>query len=42
MDDKERVKLDQMLKDNDVENMTSKIRELRHSSSNIRKCKIND
>ena len=32
MDDEERVKLDQMLKDNDVENMTSKIRELRHSS----------
>lgn len=32
MDDKERVKLDQMLKDNDVENMTGKIRELRHSS----------
>jgi hypothetical protein len=32
MDDEERVKLDQMLKDNDVENMTGKIRELRHSS----------
>ena len=32
MDDKERVKLDQMLKDNNVENMTDKIRELKHSS----------
>ena len=32
MDDKERVKLDQMLKDNNVENMTGKIRELKHSS----------
>jgi len=32
MDDNERVKLDQMLKENDVENMTGKIRELKHSS----------
>ena len=32
MDDDERIKLDQMLKDNDVENTTQKIRELKHSS----------
>ena len=32
MNDDERVKLDQMLKENDVENMTGKIRELKHSS----------
>lgn len=32
MDDKERIKLDEMLKENNVENMTDKIRELRHSS----------
>jgi hypothetical protein len=31
MNDEERLKLDQMLKDNNVENMTDKIRELRHS-----------
>ena len=31
MDDNERIKLDQMLKDNDVENNTKKIRELKHS-----------
>ena len=32
MDDDERIKLDQMLKDNDVENTTQKIRKLKHSS----------
>ena len=32
MDDDERLKLDQMLKENNVENMTGKIRELQHSS----------
>ena len=32
MDDDERLKLDQMLKENNVENMTEKIRDLQHSS----------
>ena len=32
MNDDERLKLDQMLKENNVENMTGKIRELQHSS----------
>ncbi len=32
MNDDERVKLDQMLKENDVKNMTGTIRELKHSS----------
>ena len=32
MDDDERLKLDQMLKENNVENMTEKIRDLKHSS----------
>jgi hypothetical protein len=32
MDDKERLKLDEMLKENNVENMTTTIRDLKHSS----------
>ena len=31
MNDEERLKLDQMLKENNVENMTDTIRKLRHS-----------
>ena len=42
MNDEERLKLDQMLKDNNVENMTDKIRELRHSKKIFGGCSIDD